>query len=180
MEEVKDPEVEAMGTVSTVFADLQEEARRRVILWAADRYSITLNAAPSKRAASENGGGEVISNEDQSGDIDHDTARVWDDFAALYHASGAATQPQGMLVAAYWVGVIQKKKDFTSLNLNKLLKNLGHGASDVSKIMGKLCTAKPALILQVRKSGKTKQARKLYRLTQEGENTVERMINKND
>lgn len=176
MEEVKDPEVEAMGTVSTVFADLQEEARRRVILWAADRYSITLNAAPSKRAASENGGGEVTSNEDQSGDIDHDTDRVWADFAALYYASGATTQREGMLVAAYWVGVIQKENGFTSFDLNKLLKELGHKATDVSKIMDKLCSAKPALILQVRKSGKTRQARKLYRLTREGENAVKQMI----
>ena len=81
-----------------------------------------------------------------------------------------------MLVAAYWVQEIQGRDSFGSLELNRLLKDLGRGVTGTAKVMSSLIERKPALVLQLRKSGSSQQARKVYRLTEAGKKTVDHMI----
>lgn len=188
MEDEMDLEIEAMGKVSKALGSLEEEARGRVIRWAAERYGVTLGAAPRRQAAGTGGNGGVggfvggeLDDEDELDDHHnhHDVETpTWDHFAELYHASGASTHPEGMLVAAYWVQVLKKQESFGSLELNKLLKDLGHGVTGTAKVMTTLIAKKPALILQLRKSGKSQQARKTYKLTDAGKKAVEQMIAK--
>jgi hypothetical protein len=177
MEEEADLEIEAMGKVSKALAGLDEDARGRVIRWVAERYNITLgpalNAASPTRGSS---GGDAELTADEIDEEIEDEAGNWEHFAELYEASGAATHPEGMLVAAYWVQVLKKQGSFGSLELNKLLKDLGHGVTGTAKVMSTLIARRPANILQLRKSGKSQQARKTYRLTDAGKKAVERMI----
>lgn len=173
-----DLEIEAMGTVSKALGGLEEEAQGRVIRWAAERYGVTLGAAPRKQT----GGGPGVSagigelDEDELQENADNETPTWDHFAELYHASGASTHPEGMLVAAYWVQVREGQESFGSLELNKLLKDLGHGVTGTAKVMTTLIAKKPALILQLKKSGKSQQARKTYKLTDAGKKAVEQMI----
>jgi hypothetical protein len=178
MEDEMDLEIEAMGKVSKALGVLEEEARGRVIRWAAERYGVTLGAAPRKQVGGGEGnpGGEDIDDGDENEEQAHDESPDWEHFAELYDATGASTHPEGMLVAAYWVQVLKGQGSFGSLELNKLLKDLGHGVTGTAKVMSNLIAKKPALILQLKKSGKSQQARKTYRLTDAGKKAVEQMI----
>lgn len=71
---------------------------------------------------------------------------------------------------------LKGQESFGSLELNKLLKDLGHGVTGTAKVMTMLIAKKPALILQLKKSGKSQQARKTYKLTDAGKKAVEQMI----
>ncbi|MFT3970157.1 MAG: hypothetical protein QM695_07735 [Micropruina sp.] len=180
MEDEIDLEIEAMGKVSKALGGLDDEARGRVVRWAAERYGITLGATLRKQTgggAGGNSGGGVLE-EDADELEEHADAEnpTWNHFAELYHASGASTHPEGMLVAAYWVQILRSQESFGSLELNKLLKDLGHGVTGTAKVMTTLIAKKPALILQLKKSGKSQQARKTYKLTDAGKKAVEQMI----
>jgi len=57
-----------------------------------------------------------------------------------------------------------------------MLKNLGHGIGNVTRACSALIAEKPALLMQVKKAGSTKQARKQYRLTTAGIQRVREML----
>jgi hypothetical protein len=62
------------------------------------------------------------------------------------------------------------------MELNTNLKNLGHGLSNVTDALTSLINRKPSFVLQTAKSGKSRQARKKYKLTRAGLDEVRRMI----
>lgn len=173
-----DLEIEAMGKVAKALGGLEEGARGRVVRWVAERYGVTLAAAPREQigggTGGNAGGGEL--EDDELGERADVEIPTWEDFADLYDASGASTHPERMLVAAYWVQVLRGQESFGSMELNKILKDLGRGVTGTSKVMTALIGKKPALILQLKKSGKSQQARKTYKLTDAGKKTVEQMI----
>lgn len=180
MEDETDLEIEAMGKMSKALGGLDEEVRGRVVRWAAERFGVSLGVAPLKQTRS--GAGGIAGGDEPSGEGNELGEQVrneepaWDHFADFYHASGASTHPDGMLVGAYWVQIIGGQESFGSLELNKLLKDLGHGVTGTSKVMTTLIARKPALILQLKKSGKSQQARKTYKLTDSGKKAVEQMV----
>jgi hypothetical protein len=57
--------------------------------------------------------------------------------------------------------------------LNRELKNLGHEVGNITRALQGNIDEKPALVLQLRKSGGTKQARKIYKLSVAGIKAVE-------
>ncbi|MFK3836623.1 hypothetical protein [Microbacterium sp. NPDC087868] len=175
MADEKDLEIEAMGTVSKALAGIDEDARGRVIRWVAERYGISVSTAKSRGAVN-----DQVDQDDEDGEDDAEIETGggggYSHFAELYDASGASTHGDGMLVAAYWVQILRGQESFGSLELNKLLKDLGHGVTGTAKVMTNLIGKKPALILQLKKSGKSKQARKTYKLTDAGRKAVEQMI----
>ena len=74
---------------------------------------------------------------------------------------------------------MQKEKgeaDFDSFTINKELKHLGYAASNITSALTQLIVRKPQLAIQTHKSGSSQQARKRYRLTNEGLRSVERML----
>ncbi|MBD3779518.1 MAG: hypothetical protein IE923_09670 [Micrococcales bacterium] len=182
-----DLEIVAMGDVSRALAGLDDAARGRVIRWAAERYGIVLASAPRNGGGSslnpkpitDSTGGEV-EDEDGTDEIPEGGPPRWAHFAELYDASGARTHPDGMLVAAYWVQVLGGQDSFGSFELNRLLKDLGHGVTGTAKVMSGLISKRPALILQLKKSGRSQQSRKTYRLTEAGKKAVEQMIANGD
>ena len=60
--------------------------------------------------------------------------------------------------------------------MNKKLKDLGYRVSNITTAFNGLINRRPQLVIQTKKSGTSKQARKLYRLTTEGQRAVERML----
>lgn len=101
------------------------------------------------------------------------------DFATLAELHDAAS-PQGhkarVLVTAYWLQIIEGEENFVSYSVNKALKDLGHGVSNITGELDALRQEKPALVLQLKKAGKTRQARKTYKITSAGIAAVEEMI----
>jgi hypothetical protein len=65
---------------------------------------------------------------------------------------------------------------FDSAAVNRELKHLGHGVGNITSAFNDLISQKPALAMQTAKSGKSKQARKKYKITRAGEKAVLEML----
>jgi hypothetical protein len=172
-----DAELLAMATIKDALAELDADARERVIWWVTDRYHIALRGIADSIATNGGAGSHGSDDEDLGNDDGSDEngggVKEYEHFAELYDAAAASTDPERALVAAYWIQVLQQKTPFSSLELNKLLKDLGHGVSSINGAMTANIKKKPALMLQVSRSGSAKQARKKYKLTDAGKKWVD-------
>jgi hypothetical protein len=157
-----DPELEAMAQVQVAFEPLDAEARGRVLAWIASRFDLDHSgvAPPSGR--------------DEDAEVGE--APAFSEIGDLMHASGASTGPQRALVAGYWFQVVHKQPGFGGGEINGALKDLGHGLANVTKTLESLKAKKPALVLQIQKTGRSRQARKTYKLTVEGVRVVDRLL----
>ena len=66
---------------------------------------------------------------------------------------------------------------FDATRANRELKHLGHNVANVTVALTYLMQQKPALVLQLRKSGSTKQARKTYKVTTAGISAIKDRLN---
>lgn len=94
----------------------------------------------------------------------------------LYSKVSPASDSNRALVVGYWFQVLQGVPDLDGFSINKELKHLGHAVTNITTALTSLIERKPQLVIQTRKSGNSKQARKLYRLTDAGIKAVERLI----
>jgi len=155
-------EIAAMQEMARALEGLDEAAVERVLRWACARFGIL----PGRGAA---GGSTLPSAE--TGELPR-----FESLADLYAAADPGTEADRALVAGYWHQFVEGQETFGSQLLNSGLKNLGQGVSNITKALGTSMAQKPALVMQVRKSGTTRQARKLYKLTSAGKKAVEMMI----
>jgi hypothetical protein len=149
-----------MREMTKVLEDLGEPAAGRVIRWLADRFRVEVSSAEVRPDDADITGGRVPPA----------------DFAELFATTKPVTGQEKALVAGYWFQVIQGQSDLDSQTLNTELKNLGYGLKNVTKAFSDLQSQRPQLVLQVRKEGRTAQARKRYRLTAAGVSRVREMM----
>ena len=157
-------ELKAMGEIASIFAALEEEEIQRVLRWLNEKYQrkggITGTAtilAPTI------GGSEKIE---------------FSDLPSLFDATKPTNGLERILVGAYFYQIIRGEPDFDSQSLNTQLKHLGYPSANITRDMESLVNRSPKLVIQTRKEGTTKQARKRFRLTTEGVRTVEVMLTK--
>jgi len=98
-------------------------------------------------------------------------------FAELFDAALPKSNADRALVAGYWLQVCQGAESFGGQAVNTELKHLGEAIANITNALESLKTQKPALALQLKKSGKSQQARKSYKITVAGVRAVEAMIN---
>jgi hypothetical protein len=98
----------------------------------------------------------------------------------LYNAARPKTEWQKVIVGGYWFQVCNQQEEFGALAVNDGLKEIGAKVSNVTVAFNAAKEANPSLVLQVRKSGKAQQARKLYKLTVAGIRAVEEMISREE
>lgn len=153
---MSDPELIAMQKVFETLEPLDDAARERVLAWVAQRLAIA-GVPRAKQQPTQRYENEKIEETCQYSAI-----------ADLYHAVTPSTNADKALTAGYWLQVCQGHGQFSSQAVNKELQNLGHVLSNVTDAFSQLQRKKPALAIQVKKSGKSQQARKLYKLTQAG------------
>ncbi len=158
----KDREIEALAAVSNVLADLDHDAVDRILRWAANRFGVELS--PQDKAGRNRG-----SKGEKGPRSYEDISQFLDD-----------ARPQGtadmVLAVAYWFQEMEGRPAFGSQEVNSQLKHLGHGVTNITKALQRLIDKRPALVMQVRKKGVTKQARKQYKITAEGRRAVATMI----
>jgi hypothetical protein len=163
----KDPEVEAMGKLAEALDALDDpDQQARTIRWAAERYGVTLASnAPRSVGGGGNGGGG-------SDPADYK------DVGELVAAAAPPTPEDRALVVAYWLQEVREGKQptFTGQQVNTELKHLGHGTDDITDLIGKLVATSPQQVLQTRKSGTTRQARKTYKVTKAGARRVQELL----
>ncbi len=169
-----DAEFSAMHTVYTALAPLDEDARIRVVDYIAARLEISARQTAAGHTADAPGGSP--GHEDTLREEKAIPAK-FDSFAELYDAAQPKSQAEKALVAGYWLQICQSAESFDGFSANKELKNLGEGISNITIAVDSLKNQKPAQALQLKKSGKSQQARKTYKITIAGINSVERMIN---
>ena len=161
-------EIKAMQGVAGALDELDDQARRRVISWAADRYTGGVVKTGVARAGVES------ENEVDSGD--EDSALEYESVAELYSAAAPQSDPDRALVAGYWLQICSGKDEFDAQSANKELKHLGHGVGNITQAFNSLKGRNPQLVMQTRKSGTSQQARKRYTLTLAGRSAVEAML----
>jgi len=168
-------EVVAMGKVVEALKGLQLDAVARVLGWASNAYKVEVKKTETRKVTPDHDdepNDEVNGNGDRNGNRQ---ARFVD-LAELYAATSPDSEADKTLVAAYSAQFLDNKPEFGAFEINQALKNLGHPIGHITTAFDTLKARKPALVMQLKKAGTSKQARKTYRLTLAGKSAVEAMV----
>ena len=167
-----DREFTAMQTVFGALEPLDGDSRQRVVEYIVARLGIAaVRGAPSgSPAGDEKKGGQPEQEEGSPPE------RRFATLAELHDATDPQSDKDRVLVTAYWLQVCEGTDSFLGYSVNKALKDLGHGVSNVTGAVDALKRPKPALVLQLKKAGKSRQARKTHKLTDAGVAAVKAMI----
>ena len=87
-----------------------------------------------------------------------------------------SNRQERILTVAYWLQVEQGHAEWTSQAVNDLLKDLGEGVPNITDALTSLVARRPSLVRQIRKTGRTQQARKRYSLTEVGRQAVRDLV----
>lgn len=160
----EDKEITAMGAIAKAldaFGEDEGETVKRILHWACARYGVDVIAGLEHTRGDHSGsqGGE----------------QQFEDVADMYGAVKPKTEAEKALVVGYWLTVEENKTEFTGQDVNKNLKNLGHGVANITDALSTLMSRKPSFVMQTAKSGSSRQARKKYKLTRAGLDEVRRM-----
>jgi hypothetical protein len=165
-------ELGAMAALERALSELSEEERARVLVWATSRFNVAVKIPKQKKQG-----------EDKDDDEDDDDAPPVDPNAAaslaeFYDQANPSNEGEKVLVVGYWYQFRENAQELDAQTLNAQLKHLGHGVGNVTRALEWPKSQKPALMVQKRKEGSTKQARKKFAVTNEGKKYVERMLAK--
>lgn len=152
-------EIEVMRRTDELLSGLDEQAQSRVVSWLASKF---LGPLPRPTQASQ-----------------AEYSNHYSEFAELLADSGATTESERTLVAAYWLQAVEGEESFGSQTVNSLLKDAGYGVSNITRSFDSLRELQPTPIVQLKKSGTSKQARKLYKLSSHGIKSVQKMVKSN-
>ena len=167
-----DMEFAAMKAVLVALEPLDVQSRQRVLAYVAARLEISPVGTVRSSTV---GGGEENRGESEP-EADSTPHREFATLAELHEAASPQSNSERVLVAAYWLQVIEGRDSFVSYSVNQSLKDLGHGVRNITERFDALKRQKPALVLQLKKAGKSRQARKTYKITTAGVAAVEEMI----
>lgn len=174
-DEAIDPlaEVRAMQKVAEALAGLDADATARVLHWATAFYKVspvsTRTGKPAEGSGAAAAGPGV-------GNGNGNTGIQFGDLPELYAAVSPETDVDKTLVGAYWAQFGEGRPEFTAQEVNTALKNLGHPIKNITSAFDILKARRPQLVMQLKKAGTTKQARKTYRLSVAGKSAVEAMV----
>jgi hypothetical protein len=166
-----DAEIAAMEAMVAALQDLDEDARGRVLEWTAKRFRVTVSGE-GRRGGTGFGRGRAGGREEDEREPD----REYRDLADLLDVARPSDDNQRALVAGYWFQIVEGGGSFSGQQTNDALKDTGNGLPNVTRSLDRLQSRDPALVRQVGKSGRSRQARKTYRLTTSGIRAVEAMV----
>jgi hypothetical protein len=169
-----DIEFVAMQTLYNALKPLDEDARRRVLNYIVARLRISAQGPGNLENLPLIADGD---NGDPAAVREQTRTTIYGTLAELFDVTQPKSNPDKALIAAYWVQVCQGAESFDSQSANTELKHLGYGVPNITAALSGLKNQKPALILQLRKSGKSQQARKTYKLSDAGVKRVHEMTN---
>jgi hypothetical protein len=168
--ETNDPlrALDAVRVIVEALRPLDPTARVRALQWAGELLDVSdplgFASAEARRATPPDVTERVAA------------APTFESVADLFAATCPASDIDRALVMGYWHQVIQGDPDFDSFSVNTELKNLGHRVANITQAFNALITKRPALVIQTKKSGSSRQARKRFKLTTAGLQTVAEMI----
>ena len=163
-------ELKAMHSIGEALSKLDPNSRERVLRWAFDIYNANLpkNMGDQKQQIKDDESPDVIKNQDSQ---EH-----FESAAELLASASPSSDVERVLVVGYWFQELQGHPDLDSQSINTELKHQGHGVKNITSAFGGLISQKPQLVIQLKKSGNSKQARKKYKLTTAGVKRVKTML----
>ncbi len=167
-------EFEAIKAVHSALESLDAEARTRVLTYIASLLGIDARVASGRSVPAENDLNEEIEGADD--DERMDQTPTYPEFADLYAATDPKSNGEKALVAGYWLQVCRGAENFTGFAANKELTDLGYRLGNITDAINNMKNRSPSLMLQIKKSGSSRQARKLYKVSREGVKNIEEMI----
>lgn len=159
---MQNEELEVMGKIAALLQPLDGPARSRVLEWVRGALNVEALAGggvPSRAV-------KPASQEDQK----------YSTFAELFHAADPKTEKEKALIAAYWTHKYSGVDQFGSQQINTELKHIGYRATNITDALSQLISERPNLVIQLTKSGTSKQARKTYKITDAGIRRVQEML----
>lgn len=155
-------ELEAMKQVAEAIATLEPDAKARVLSWAADHYSV--------------GAIKSSIHESDPQEEETNTKQEFDTLGDLFAQAQPGSDAEKALVAGYWLQIEQGNDDFATQDINSELKHLGYGIGNITRAFENLKKTRPQQVIQLRKAGTSKQARKTFKVTDVGRKVVDSMI----
>lgn len=159
-------ELAAMRKIAEALDDLDDAAQQRALQWVNSRYRKATGGSFTLTSSS-----PFLDRESSPA-----TEQKYETFAELFDAANPTSEKEKALVAAYWEQLCKNQPSFGSQSLNTELKDLGHRVGNITEALTSLKNERPSLVLQLKKSGTSRQARKTYKLSQEGVKRVQTMI----
>lgn len=168
-----DDEISATSAVYKALSALDPEARTRVVTYVTAMLEIPTTRTDPISAKDP----EIADDEFAELDFDEDRATPFASFAELFDAAQPQTTARKALLAGYWLQVCQGAESFDGQSANRELNHLGHRIPNITNAISSLNAEKPALAIQLKKSGSSQQARKTYKVTAAGIAAVRTMLN---
>lgn len=162
-------ELKAMVQLEAGLNVLEPDELKRVLAWAGSRFGVDIKPPGGAR-------GIAAEEKEQGEDSPKTDDQSYGDLATFYDAASPSTDAEKILVCAYWLQYHENSADVDAQTVNTRLKHLGHQVGNVTRGFNAAKSVKPALLVQTRKEGSTKQARKKFKVTAEGRKAVERML----
>ena len=162
-----------MSSITSALTPLEPEAIRRVLKWAIERFQARTTSETVVAAG-------VATMAGTSTTMAVSAPKTFLNLAELLDTAQPETGLDRVLTVAYYFQVVAGQEDWDSQAVNTELKHLGHPSTNITRDLDTLMARSPKAVLQVRKGGTTRQARKRYRLTREGIHAVERLISVGD
>ena len=171
-------ELTVMNDVAKILATLTNDEQRRVIVWLTDYFGILDDDIDGYdfdfSVDADNGDLEVS---DAEPEVEEDQpAQAPDTFASFYELVAPKTAIQKIVTAAYWLESKDAKEFWKSFEVNKLLKSVDVKVTSVSGTLGLEEKKDAPLVDVLQKSGDSMQARKTFRLSDEGRSFIEGRI----
>jgi hypothetical protein len=161
-------EIRAMTGVAEALKGLERQPIERVLDWANKHYL----GRPAPTAKQKAPAAATAEAEGAEGD----GAAERTDFPTFLSSARTSSAIDRALLAGYYFQVVVGQTDFDGFSLNRELKNAGHASGNITRDLDGLIAKTPQLVMQTRKHGNTKQARKLYRLTAAGLTAAKAML----
>ncbi len=174
-------ELEAMKKIVEVLQGLENESvQRRVLEWL---QACFLNkegdGKSSSRSLSDKRHAEVVT-ESTGGDCEQEgSPSVLDkpELPDFYASLQTSTEADKALAVAYWMQFCGEVDDgITAQEVNTKLKHMGHKVGNIARAFDSLKNRNPQHVVQVRKLGSTKQARRIFKVTEEGRKHLEQEL----
>jgi hypothetical protein len=175
-----DPEIKAMNDVLQALEGLEENTRTRVLTWAISKYQLD-NIMSVMASSDKTGEGKGLderssgASSDRSGNVN--LVSDFSDIGEFYSQIDPTTDSEKVLTIGVYYQLNKGFDELNSADLNKELKHLGYRVSNVTVSISLLMKKKPALMIQTRKGGNSKQSRKKYKVTQAGIKYIEQLLN---
>lgn len=106
----------------------------------------------------------------------NDVFEKYDTAAELHAALHPSTEPEKALVIGAFLQKKQGLEKLTGQQINGVLKDLGHGIGNITGAIQSNIDQRPSLMIQLKKRGSSRQARKEYKVTEEGIFSIIKMI----